>query len=641
MPAWAPLVATAAAVLPILVAAPRALGRGWLPIGDDAYFSVRAWDVFSRDIPLLGTASSGSGRVTDRAINHPGPLQFDLLALPTRALGHTVGTTLGQALINAVAVLLMAWLVHRLLGRVAATVAMAGCALLVWSMGSEVLYRPWGPYAVVLPFTLYLVAVWGGVAGDRVALVVAVVAGSYCLQTNLAYALLVPGLAALAAGATVLRLLPRGDTSAAGAAARRATARGAAVALAVAALVWAQPVLEQLTGRQHNLSDLAHSAGGGGATPGLGVALRRMAQTVALPRAWLPPTFNSPPEPTSIPPPMSRAAPALALLVAATALLAWRARRRGSNAIAAAGVTSLAALALGAITMVRVPLFVGIPFHEILWLWPLGMFAWLVIALAAVDEWRAAAVRSRPRLVAGVACATALVAGLAAVPTRAGIHRPYSWAWPAVPAVEDDVLAAVRGKGPILIDIPTADQSALIGPALLPVLQRERIPFVVRDDSMARTLGERRRYQPGDARWQLTILGLEEAQPPAGHELVADWSGTSDAQVTEFERLDDELRSALAARGVPLAPGGAERVLAAGRADLLPVIENARTDPDAVLERDVLALLSHWIPLDQDGPVIDAERFPIESIPRWMELRDIISASTVRIYLGPVVEPPA
>jgi hypothetical protein len=144
---------------------------------------------------------------------------------------------LGQALINAVAVELMAWLVHRLLGRVVATVAMAGCALLVWSMGSEVLYRPWGPYAVVLPFTLYLVAVWGSVAGDRVALVVAVVAGSYCVQTNLAYALLVPGLAALAAGATVFRLLPRGDTSAAGAAARRATARGAAVA--VAALVWA------------------------------------------------------------------------------------------------------------------------------------------------------------------------------------------------------------------------------------------------------------------------------------------------------------------------------------------------------------------------------------------------------------------
>ena len=66
----------------------RAYRRGWMPYGDDAYFSVRAWDVFSRDIPLLGTSSSGTGRVTRQAINHPGPLQFDLLAVPARLLGH-------------------------------------------------------------------------------------------------------------------------------------------------------------------------------------------------------------------------------------------------------------------------------------------------------------------------------------------------------------------------------------------------------------------------------------------------------------------------------------------------------------------------------------------------------------------------
>src|SRR4029453_7116670 len=207
VPAWAPLAAMAAAVVPILVAVVRTLWRGWAPYGDDALFSVRAWDVLSRNVPLLGTASSGTGRVTERAINHPGPLQLDLLALPVRTLGHATGTAVGQALINVVALGLLAWLVHRLLGRLATTVAIAGCALLVWSMGSEVLYRPWGPYAVVLPFALYLVAVWASLAGDRVALMVPGGAGSYCLQTNLAYALLVPGLAALVVAATVLRLV--------------------------------------------------------------------------------------------------------------------------------------------------------------------------------------------------------------------------------------------------------------------------------------------------------------------------------------------------------------------------------------------------------------------------------------------------
>src|SRR5262245_55237180 len=136
VPAWAPLVALAAAVVPILFAAIRTLWRGWAPYGDDALFSVRAWDVLSRNIPLLGTASSGSGRVTQRGINHPGPLQLDLLALPVRTLGHAVGTAVGQALLNVVAVGLLAWLVHRLAGRLATTIAMAGCALLVWSMGS-------------------------------------------------------------------------------------------------------------------------------------------------------------------------------------------------------------------------------------------------------------------------------------------------------------------------------------------------------------------------------------------------------------------------------------------------------------------------------------------------------------------------
>lgn len=637
VPAWVPRVATAAAVVPILVAAIRAVGRGWAPYGDEAYFSVRAWDVFSRNFPLLGTASSGSGRMTERAINHPGPLQFDLLAVPVRALGHTVGTAMGQALLNTVAVVLVAWLVHRVAGRVATTVTMAGVALLVWSMGSEVLYRPWGPYAVVLPFVLYLVAVWCSVAGDRVALVVAVVAGTYCVQTNLSYALLVPGLAALAAGATVLRLVRRDGTSAADAAARRATARGAAVAVAVGAVVWIQPVIEQLTGRQHNLSALILSAGGGGATPGLGPAVRRVAQTVALPRAWLPPTFSSPPYSMTPPPPMSHAAPALAVLVVATALLTWRAHRRESQAIAAAGVTSLAALVLAVITMVRAPLYAGIPFHEILWLWPLGLFVWLVIVLAVMDEWLATErIRFRPRPAAGVACAVALVAGLAALPTRTGVHDPATWAWPSVPAVEDDVLDAVRDKGPILVDIPVPDQAALIGPALLPMLQREQIPFVVSEDSIARTLGERRRYHPGDARWQLTVVGHPNTRPPAGHDLVAQWSAASDADWSEYERLRADLRATLAAEGFPLAPGGTERVVDAGRADLLPLIENARSDPDPVLDGQMLDLLLNWIPAVADGPVIDAEQLPTESITRWIELWNTVSANSVRIYFGPV-----
>ena len=60
------------------------------------------------------------------------------------------------------------------------------------------LYDPWSQYAPLLPFALFVVAVWCAVAGDLVALPIMVVAGSYALQTHLSYSLLVPGLAGFA-----------------------------------------------------------------------------------------------------------------------------------------------------------------------------------------------------------------------------------------------------------------------------------------------------------------------------------------------------------------------------------------------------------------------------------------------------------
>lgn len=633
---WAPVVAAAMAILPILVAPIRANRRGWMPYGDDAYFSVRAWDVFSRDIPLLGTSSSGTGRVTRYGINHPGPLQFDLLAVPVRLLGHDLGTALGQALVNAAALAVVAWLCSRLLGRAGAAVAMAGGALLVWSMGSEVLYRPWGPYAVVLPFLLFLVAVWCSLAGDRAALVVLVVAGSYCLQTHLSYALLVPGLVLLAAGWTIVRLVRPAGAPGGAAAPRRALYRGAGLAVLVGAVAWTQPVIDQIAGRG-NLAALARSAGGGAATPGLGPSIRRLAETVALPPAWLPPTFSSPPGPMDPPPPMGTAAPALVLLAGATAVLAWRAARRGSHAVAAGGVTSLAALVLGLGTLVRSPLFAGIPIHQILWLWPLGLFAWLVIAVALVDE--LASLRTPPRLLAGAACAVAVIAGIAAVPARVGIHEPFAWARPGVRAIEDDVVEAVRGKGPILVEMPHSESTTLLGPAMLPALQRAGVPFLVRDDTFVRTLGERRRFEEGDAAWQLTFVGDAAPEPPGPqHRLVARWTDLSDEVRAEFGRLNGELRSALVATGVPLLPGGAERVADAGFGDVLPVIENARSDPDEVLDEQALHVVVSWVPILTEAPVVDADRFPVESVLRWIELREMMGNRHLSVYLGPVEE---
>ena len=90
---WLVLVAGFAAVLPVVVAGVRGALRDWLPTGDDAYSAIRADDVFSRNAPLLGTWSSASN-YTGHVINHPGPLHFDLLAVPVRLFGHGAGTAL-------------------------------------------------------------------------------------------------------------------------------------------------------------------------------------------------------------------------------------------------------------------------------------------------------------------------------------------------------------------------------------------------------------------------------------------------------------------------------------------------------------------------------------------------------------------
>ena len=68
----------------------RALARGWQPLGDNGILLVRARDVGTAHHPLLGPWTSAS-QLLDMDVNNPGPLYFDLLALPVRLLGPWVG----------------------------------------------------------------------------------------------------------------------------------------------------------------------------------------------------------------------------------------------------------------------------------------------------------------------------------------------------------------------------------------------------------------------------------------------------------------------------------------------------------------------------------------------------------------------
>ena len=243
---WAVL---AVVLLPILVAAVRVATSDWVPVGDSALIAIRSQDVLGGQVPLLGMWASTSWAV-GLDMNHPGPLLFDALAVPVALFGNAAGSAIGMALINGVSVVGLFLVVRRRGGAVGGALALAVGALLCWSLGSAVLVEPWHATAVLLPFLLLAALAWSVADGDLVCLPFAVVVGSFILQTNLSYAVLVPavllwGLAGWASGRRAERSTGDGSTGDLRARGRSLGAL-AAVTVAVGLVCWAQPVAEQL-----------------------------------------------------------------------------------------------------------------------------------------------------------------------------------------------------------------------------------------------------------------------------------------------------------------------------------------------------------------------------------------------------------
>jgi hypothetical protein len=527
------LVATVAAVLPILVAGVRGALRGWVPVGDDAYSAVRAWDVFSTHPPLLATWSSAS-MYTGHQINHPGPLQFDVLAIPVQLFGHGAGTAIGMALTNALAVAGIAWLASRRFGAAGTAWAMAFTAVLCWSMGSEMLYEPWSQFAPLLPFALFLVAVWGSASGDLVALPVMVAAGSYSFQTHLSYSVLVPGMAAFAVAVVVVMAWRETEK-------RRSTVRWLAITAGVGLVLWSQPIVEQFTADgEGNVAGLVRSSRADLPMPTTSMSLRAFGSTLAVPPFWLPPSYGEPAFGFADQgAPLWQAVGGLVILTALLGLFGWRAYRRGSVVVAAGSATALVALALGAVTTIRMPIYYGfIAATYARFMWPMGMVVWLALALAVGDELRSrfstASWWSSQRL-AVMGAGLAVVAGIATLPTvdHGAVGPP--WTIDAFDALDDDVATAGEEAGSVLVDIQTVEGSLHMGPTVFSILQDAGVPFYVEDPALVRQLGEDRRFEPGKADARLTVrAGPDATDAPDGAHRVAQWRPDEERQVIVY-----------------------------------------------------------------------------------------------------------
>jgi hypothetical protein len=185
--------------------------------------------------------------------HHPGPAYF-YASVPLYVLSgeRFAGILMTAATINVLSVALLL----RRVGRHGGTAALLAAALMValflsWR-GPGWIFSAWNPSVAVLPFGLALVSLAAFAAGDSRALTAAVLAGSFAAQSHLGC---LPAVAFVAAAAFFLLVPPVRES--AGLPPLSRMERGPLIRAAlVAAVLWAPPVIEQLSPQGGNLAHI-------------------------------------------------------------------------------------------------------------------------------------------------------------------------------------------------------------------------------------------------------------------------------------------------------------------------------------------------------------------------------------------------
>jgi CDP-diglyceride synthetase len=529
--------------LVIALSSIRGIRRGYEVIGDNALIELRGRDVLTGQHPWLGTWSSASIS-SGIDVNHPGPLLFELVAVPVRIFGGAAGIALAIAVLQICVVWLVGWVTSRTGGATAAVVAQTITAVLVWTLGSELLYDPWQPNVLVLPFWLFICTVWAVTADVVTVLPLAVGVGSFVMQTHLGYLFIVPILLVFALTMTLLRRRRRGPGR------FEDLRRPFTLSLAVAAVLWAQPLWEQLFGPGRGNIGRIVVAGTVGARDfvpvessptGVSTGLRVLGSVLALPPWWGRPGFDSAiPPSTWIDGPEGRVLDApglrtlgpslvgLVILVVVVAL-AWRRVRRVVSSSLDAGFQVLAAAgAIATVTVIITPIdILGLSPHKVRWLWVIGAFATYLLVMAVIaglDEHR------RHRSLVGLA-ALSLVAVVATIPTYVNRSGPvyFRATYASITDIREQLATYVAsGDAPSAI-VFDAEGIGFAEPYTAPVmaeLLRRGIEVSVEDGTLARQLGpDRLAVPPGDTTDPLPVVfvraGAAAAEIPAGTERIA------------------------------------------------------------------------------------------------------------------------
>ncbi len=535
-------VALAVALAPIVLATVRAIHRGWLPVGDNGQMYVRTTDVFSRSPPLLGIWSFGS--VTAKEIySHPGPLLYDFFAIPTKLFGP-VGMAVAVALLNGAALVGIAFVGRRLGGTLLAAVAVAGGATLCWTMGNELLIDPWTPNSLLVLFLLFLMLIWASSSGDLIAFPLAIGVGSFLLETNLSYGLLVLVLWVWAAAGLFLHLRrTRGAEAETWPALRLRAVRTGIVATVVFVVCWTQPIIEQFTSKgDGNLTRIVEGLPMIKHTLGLSDALRLVGGVAAVPPWWLRPSMVQ----------LYQGLPslpvALLCLAVPAALLAWyarNARRRGDRVVSAAVVTAAISLVLGIITTSRSPVYgTNLQAYQTRFLWPLAAFLAIVVVVGLIR--RVVGVDS-PRTLVGLFALATLLVTLLNLPFSSSDDKTHAAGW-TMPIAADlgRQLKGLKGDAPLLVHWDRTEQYVyqFYVTGLLVELRRRNVPFVVDEGFLIRSLGDARRFTGHNAKEVVWVAsGTRADTVPSGARRIAFHAGLDPQDQRELTQLEAEIRT--------------------------------------------------------------------------------------------------
>jgi hypothetical protein len=478
---------------PTVVSLGRALARDWYPVADQALIAVGARDAMTGHHRWIGTVASLSVRHT--LASHPGPLQFDLVALPVRLFGSGWGLALGVALVNLGAGLVAIIAAARQAGRGGAVATTVGLLLLVWSAGNQVIIEPYNPTAAMVPYFAVLILAWAVVNGDRWALPWLVGWGSLCAQANIAYVLTT---LPIVVGAIAFYLWRRRGQRGG----RDVLLRCAPVAL----VLWAQPIAEQIgRGSDGNMERILRNADNLQQPLGLADGTRRAAVVLSMWPGWGRGNFDGGyTELFQQLPSLGWSAFTLLAVVTVLGAAAYASGRWLRDPILRTLLVAAAVfVVLGWAGTVRVPLspFFGFLAHLFRWLWPIGAFSAVALGLflgRAAQRWVG------HRVLAVGAVAALMASALMAVPygPPALDSGVFDGSRPTASALNDLAVERLPDTG-VVVDFRASKFSPLTF-SLVAALQEHGTPFAVNDPISLRQFDDRR--PPADTRWPIVVV---------------------------------------------------------------------------------------------------------------------------------------